>query len=262
MDIVVCVKQVPDTETKIRIAEDGRSIDSANVDYVISPYDEYALEEAIRVKEQQGGEVTVITVGDEDPKGILQKCLAMGCDQAIHISDERLNGSDSLGIARCLAGVLQQISFDIVFFGQQGVGTDCSQVGPMVSELLGLALVNVAKELKLDGTHVTAKREIEGAWEKVVCELPAVVTAQKDLNEPRYPSLRGIMQAKQKEITTKTLDDLGLSADAVGPSAVKLEILKMELPSPRKSGEIIDGASTEEKIEKLIQKLHDEVGVI
>ncbi|HVR43168.1 MAG TPA: electron transfer flavoprotein subunit beta/FixA family protein [Thermoanaerobaculia bacterium] len=239
MNSIVCISQVPDTEARIRIAADGKSIDETGLKFIVSPYDEYALEEAIRLKEAGGGEVTVLTFGPERAAQALRECIARGATRAVHVKGDP-GGIDSLGIARILAAAIQGQPFDLIFTGKMGVGTDNALVGPMVAELLDIPHVSVVTSLEVREGSLTAHREIEGAEEVVESPLPALITAQKGLNEPRYASLKGIMAAKKIPIETRSLADLGLNEDELRGSRVV--IVKMELPPEKAGGRKVDGA--------------------
>jgi len=262
MKIAVCIKQVPDTEAKIRIRADGRSIEEAGVNFVVSPYDEYAVEEALRLKEKQGGEVVAFTVGDERAATALRTVLAMGADSAVHLKDAAFEGSDALGISRILAAALRKTPFDLILFGKQGVGTDQGQVGPRVAELLDLPHVSVVVSLTVDAGRLTAEREIEGALEIVESPLPAVVTAQKGLNEPRYASLKGILAAKKKEIRTFTLSDLGLEPSSVGAAGAREIWEKLEVPPSRGAGKILKDMEPAAAARELVRLLREEAKVL
>ena len=262
MELMVCVKQVPDTETRIRIGADGRSIDESGVTWVVSPYDEYALEEALRLREAAGeGEVTVLTIGPERATSALRTCLAMGADRAVHLCDDAVVGSDSLGIATLLATLLRDRPFDLILLGHQGVGTDNSQVGPMLAELLDRPHVGVVDRLEVKDGQVRAHRQVEGAREVFEAPLPAVITAQKGLNEPRYASLKGIMAAKKKPVDTVTLADIGLSSDAFGETGARVRWVGLELPPPRSEGRILEG-EPEQVAAELVRLLREEAKVI
>src|SRR5581483_7186300 len=209
LNSVVCIAQVPDTEARIKIAAGGRQIDESGLKFIVSPYDEYALEEAIRLKDSKGGDVTVVSFGPDRVQQALRECLARGATRALHIKGD-VAAADSLGIARVLAAAIRSIPHDFVFFGKQGVGTDNSLVGPMAAELLGYPQINIVTHIEYGEGKVTAHREIEGAEEVIEAALPAVITAPKGLNEPRYASLKGIMAAKKIAIETKSVADLGL----------------------------------------------------
>jgi len=257
--IVVAIKQVPDTETKVVIAADGRSLDESNVTWIVNPYDEYAVEEALKIKEARGGgEVVVVTAGPERAATALRTCLAMGADRAVHVSDAALEGADSLGVAQALAAAIKEISPDLVLAGQYAVGTDNRQVAVMLAELLDLPHVSVVTHLEVGDGKLTAHREIEGAYEVMEATLPCVVTAQKGLNEPRYASLKGIMMAKKKPIDQKDLAALGLDPATVGGG---LKITAMSTPPPKQAGKIFSD-DPETAAKEVVRLLHEEAKVI
>ena len=262
MKIAVCVKQVPDTEAKIKIGADGRSVDETGVNLVVSPYDEYALEEALRLREKHGGEVVAFTVGDERAATALRTVLAMGADRAVHLKDPAFEGSDGLGISRILAAALRSEAFDMILFGKQGVGTDRGQVGPRVAGLLDLPHVSVVVALSVEGGSLRAEREIEGATELVESPLPAVITAQKGLNEPRYASLKGILAAKKKEIRVMGAADIGLDPSTVGAAGAAVVWEKLELPPGRSAGKILKDMDPGSAAKELVRLLREEAKVI
>jgi electron transfer flavoprotein beta subunit len=239
MNSIVCVAYVPDTETKIKIAPDGKSIDESDVKWIVSPYDEFALEEAIKTKESKGaGMVTVVSLGPERAKTGIRECLARGADEGIWI-DSRGAGLDALAVARNLAASIQEAPHDLVWFGQKGVGFDESLVGPMVAEILGIPHVaNVIKFEAGDG-RIVCEREIEGAHEHVESPTPCVLTAQKGLNEPRYASLKGIMAAKKKPIAER----------AVAAGETTSRVRKLELPPPPKPCHFVPGGDSKSSAE-------------
>ena len=254
MNSIVCITQVPDTESRIKIAADGRHVDEAGLKFIVSPYDEFALEEAIKIKEAKGGDVTVVSFGPDRVAQALRECLARGATKALHIKGE-VKDADSLGIAKVLSAAIKPLPYDLVFFGKQGVGTDNSLVGPMVAELLGLPQVNVVTHLEVQ-EKVTAHREIEGAEEVIETSLPAVITAQKGLNEPRYASLKGIMAAKKIAIDTKSIGDLGLSDGEVYNQRVR--IVSLELPPEKKGGRKIDGGDPAAAAKEILKYIREE----
>ncbi|HET7434422.1 MAG TPA: electron transfer flavoprotein subunit beta/FixA family protein [Thermoanaerobaculia bacterium] len=255
MNSVVCITHVPDTESRIKIAGDGKKIDEAGLKFIVSPYDEFALEEAIRLKEKSAGDVTVLTFGPDRAQQALREALARGATKAMHVKGE-VSDADSLGIAKVLAAAIKTLPHDIVFFGKQGVGPDNGLVGPMVAELLGYPQANVVTHLEVGDGKLTAHREIEGAEEVLEMPLPAVVTAQKGLNEPRYSSLKGIMAAKKIAIDTKSVADLGLSdADVFNTRVV---ITKLELPPEKSGGRKIDGADPKAAAAEIIKYIKEE----
>lgn len=260
MNIYVFVKRVPDTESKIRINPEGTNIIFDDLNYVLNPYDEYAVEEALRIKEAQGAQVTAFSVGGEDSIAILRKCLAMGVDEAVLIKDERTEDYDAYRTARIIAKVLESKypEYSLLFFGKQSVGADNASVPSMVAGILDLPQVNVVTKLSLEGQKGIAHREIEGALERVEFSLPAVLSAQKGLNEPRYETLKGIMAAKRKTIPIIDLSELGFQE---GDLKAGLEVVKVEGPPPRKAGKVIEDEPAE-AARKLIQFLHEEAKVI
>jgi electron transfer flavoprotein beta subunit len=254
LNSVVCIAQVPDTEARIKIA-DGRRIDESGLKFIVSPYDEFALEAAIRLKESKGGDVTVLSFGPDRAQQALRECLARGATKALHVKGESGN-ADSLGIAKVLAAAIKTIPHDIVFFGKQGVGTDNSLVGPMVAELLGDPQVNVVTHLEVGEGKVTAHREIEAAEEVLEAATPVVITAQKGLNEPRYASLKGIMAAKKIPIDAKNVTDLGLQESDIYNQRVT--IVSLELPPEKSGGRKIDGADPAAAAKEILKYIREE----
>ena len=259
MNSVVCISQVPDTEARIKIAADKRHVDETGIKFIVSPYDEFALEEAVKIKEKSGGDVTVITFGPERAAQALRECLARGATKAIHIKGDA-GDADSLGIAKVLAAAIKSIPHDIVLFGKQGVGTDNSLVGPMVAELLGYPQVNVVTHLEVGEGKLTAHREIEGAEEIIEASLPAVVTAQKGLNEPRFAGIKGIMAAKKIPIDAKSVTDLGLSDGDVFNQRVR--VVSLEMPPEKTSGRKIDGADPAAAAREILKFIREEAKAI
>lgn len=260
MNIFVFVKRVPDTESKIKINHETNSIIEEGLNFVLSPYDEYAVEEALQIKEAKGGQVTVFSAGPDETQTILKKCLAMGADEAVLIKDDAGETYDALRTAKIIAQLLKTkyTEFDLLLFGKQSVGADSAQVPSMVAAMLGLPQVNVVTKLELEGNSGSALREIEGAREKVTFALPAVISAQKGLNEPRYETLKGIMAAKRKEIPVIALEELGFQTDQL---SAQLELTKMESPPVRESGKIIEGEPAE-AARKLAEFLRQDAKVI
>lgn len=256
MNSVVCIAQVPDTEARIKIAADGQRIDETGLKFIVSPYDEFALEEAIRLKEAKGGDVTVVSFGPDRAQQALRECLARGATKAMHIKGE-VAAADSLGIAKVLAAAIKSIPHELVFFGKQGVGTDNSLVGPMLAELLDYPQVNVVTHLEAGDGKVTAHREIEGAEEIIEATLPAVITAQKGLNEPRYASLKGIMAAKKIPIESKSITDLGLADGDIYNQRVT--VVALELPPEKSGGRKIDGKDPAAAAKEILKYIREEV---
>jgi electron transfer flavoprotein beta subunit len=261
MNSLVCIAYVPDTETKIKIGADGKSIDESDVKWIVSPYDEYGLEEALKSREAKGaGTVTVVAVGPERAKAGLRECLARGADEAIWVDATGVSHLDALGTARALAAAATGGSYDMFWFGQKGVGYDESLVGPMFAELMGVPHVGSVLKLELGEGKVTAHREIEGAHEVVECTLPAVLTAQKGLNEPRYASLKGIMAAKKKPIAEKKLAELGVAE--ADPAQAKTRWRKLELPPARQAVKLVPADDPAAAGKELARLLREEAKVI
>jgi len=260
VNIFVFVKRVPDTESKIRINHETNSIDEEGLNFVLSPYDEYAMEEALRIREAKGGKVTVLSVGPEETRVVLKKCLAMGADEAVLIKDDTPELYDGLRTAKIIAHAMKTkfSDYSLLLFGKQSVGGDNAQVPVMVAALLGLPQANVVTKLEIEGNMAIAHREIEGASEKVTVPLPAVITAQKGLNEPRYETLKGIMMAKRKEIPVLTLHDLGLDEDTL---VSQLELVKLESPPARQAGTVIED-EPEAAARRMVEFLRNEAKVV
>jgi len=258
MKIVVCTKYVPDTAIKVKITPDGKGVDLADVTFVVNPYDEFAVEEALQIKEKQGAEVIIVGAGGEKATAGLRTCLAMGADSAIHIKDEALENADSFAVGSVLARVCGELHPDLILFGKHAIGVDNGQVPAVVGELLQLAQASVVTKLQIQDGKFRAERDIEGAREIIEGTLPAVITAQKGLNNPRYASLKGIMAAKKKTIQVKTVQSLGLSSDDLEP---RVAVQRVTLPPPRPPGKILTG-DVSETVPKLVKLLHEEVKII
>jgi electron transfer flavoprotein beta subunit len=248
MKVVVCVNHVPDTESKIKIGPDGVSIDRTGVNYMLSPYDEFAVEEALRLRDKFKGEVIAVSLGPDQHKETLRKALAMGVDRAVLLKDD--TPRDSFGVAHALADEIRGRAPDVVMFGKQSIDYDGSQVGTMVAELLGLPSVAVVVKMDVQGEKVVCEREIEGGHEVVETKLPAVFMAQKGLNEPRYPSLKGIMAAKSKPIEEKP----------AAPAVARVVVRSMRKPAAKGSGKIVGTDKT--AVSELVRLLHEEAKVI
>ena len=264
MNIIVCLKQVPDTETQIKVGSDGKSIATDDIKWVMNPYDEYGVEEALRIKEKFGGEVTVVGLGPKRVTESIRTALAMGADKGMLISDESLEGSDSLSVAKALAAAIKGLDYDLVFSGQRGVDDDMGVVGANLAEFLDIPQLSVIEKVEVaeDGKSVKVNRPIEGSTLVIESPLPALITTQKGLNEPRYASLPGIMKAKKKPFDEKTLSDLGLDAAEFGEGARKVKVLEITPPPAREAGKIVEGETPQEKAAGLAKLLHDEAKVI
>ena len=260
MKIAVCVKAVPDTETKIALAADKKNIDFAGVRFIASPYDEFAIEEALKTKEKLGGDTTVFSLGGPECTDVLRDALARGIDNAVHLTDADFAGLDTLSSAKVLAAAIKDGGYDLVFLGHTGSGGDNSQVPSMLAELLGWAQTTMVVKFETDGTTFKAEREIEGAHEIVQGALPALISAQKGLNEPRYPGIKGVMAARRKEIAVKDAAALGLKG-TVGGANVKVKIKEMLMPPERPQGMKIEG-DADAQVKELVRLLRSEAHVL
>lgn len=248
MKIAVCISYVPDTATKIKISSDGKSIENDGVVYIINPYDEIAVEEALKLKEKSGGDTFAISVGSDNCKEAIRKALAMGIDNGILLKTDQQ--TDSFSTAAALANEIKNIGADIVFFGRQSVDYDNSIVGQLTAQLLNIPYVSVVAKFDIEGNKIIAEREIEGGREVVETSLPAVITAQKGLNEPRYASLKGIMAAKKKVIEEK-------DAGQINNLTESIQLVK---PTPKQPGRIL--GTDKSAVAELVNLLQNEAKVI
>ncbi len=237
MNCIVCVTSVPDTASVIKIDGDGNRIDETGIKWILGPYDEYALEEALQITEAQGGEVTVVTYGPARAEAALRDCLARGAHKAVHVIGGETTLGDSAKIAEVLAAALKDREFDLILTGIQGVGTDNAQVGQMLAQKLDLPHVAGISSLELGDGTLTAGRDVEGGREIYESSLPALLTCQKGLNEPRYAALKGIMAAKRKPVEKLQPADLGVDEGA----GATLTIRSLELPPAKSEGTILQG---------------------
>jgi electron transfer flavoprotein beta subunit len=249
VNIAVCIKQVPDTETKIKIASDNKSINEDGIKWIVNPYDEFAIEEALKLVEKLGGEVTIISVGPANIEKSIREALAMGAHHAIRIDAPRIP-YDPVVTSSALASVLKESNYDLIFLGQRAIDADHCQVASMLSQILELPCVPLVVKLDIDGNKVTALREIEGGDEKISFDLPAIVSAQRGLNQPRYRSLKGIMQAKKKEIQVK---QTSLPEE-------KLNLRKLTYPPEKAPGRIVGHGA--EAVPELVSLLREEAKVL
>ncbi len=250
MRIAVCIKQVPDSESRIKISSNYKQIDTTDIKYIISPYDEYAIEEAIRIKERiPDTEVVIVCAGNENVTTTIRNALALGADKAVRINTNDLN-FDSHLIASAIAEYLEKEKFDLILFGKQAIDDDNSQVGPRTAEILNLPCVTCISKLELNGGKARVEREVEGGKEIFEVTLPAIFTAEKGLNEPRYASLKGIMAAKKKEIIVFE----------PSPQASIIEIISIELPPGRPAGRIVGQGI--EAVPELVRLLKEEAKLI
>jgi len=254
MDVIVCVKHVPETaEADIKIDPAGKSIEKTGLVFDINEWDDYALEEAVQIKEKLGGTVTAITIGPEDTDSTLRKCLARGADNAIRLTDPKFEGADSYAIAKILHKAIKDLSFNIILTGALAGDDGYTATGPILAELLGISYVTMVKKIEFNGDIAKVNRELEGGLEEIVeVRLPAVLTIQTGINEPRYVSIMGIRKAMQREIKVLGSADVGLKEDEIG-SWIKIE--KMYVPPVEKQAEFLEGNPDEvaKKIAELLK---------
>ncbi len=262
MDVVVLVKQVPDTESLIQIADDGVSIKTADIKWVMNPYDEFAVEEALQIREAHEGTVTIMSMGKEKAVETIRTALAMGADKGVLINDPIAEDSDALTTAKILAAALKEIPYDLIIAGQRAVDGDNYQVGSAVAEYLDIPQISLVIKEEISDGKIKCHRVIEGGTVVVEASLPALFTTQRGLNEPRYASLPGIMKAKKKPLDTKTIADLGVDPGAVGLANSKIKIKALNLPPEREAVRMFEGESSHDKAAALVKTLHDEAKVI
>ena len=254
MKILVCLKQVPHKDARLEVSSDGGWINDGNIKFEINEYDTYALEEALRIKDAGEAEVVVASIGPDRVVQSLRTALGMGADRAIHIWDEALEKADSLGIAKSLAAAARDEGFDLILTGMMSDDANFGLTGPMLAELLGLPHATGIVKAELKDGAIEVERELEGgALQVVQVPMPALVTVQTGMNEVRYASLKGIMQAKKKPFDKKSLADLGLDADAVAP---KVRVEKIYMPPKGGGAEILEGSATE-VAQKLVGKIKE-----
>ncbi|HEY2421435.1 MAG TPA: electron transfer flavoprotein subunit beta/FixA family protein [Neobacillus sp.] len=257
MNIYVLMKRTFDTEEKISIS--GGKINEDGAEFIINPYDEFAIEEAIQVRDANSGGVTIISVGNEDTEKQLRTALAMGADKAVLINvEDDIENSDQYTTAKILAEYLKDKDADLIIGGNVAIDGGSGQVGPRVAELLNIPYVTTITKLEIDGSAVTVTRDVEGDSEVIETSLPLLVTAQQGLNEPRYPSLPGIMKAKKKPLDELELDDLDLEEDDV---EAKTKTIEIYLPPQKEAGKVLAG-DLNDQVKELVQLLHTEAKVI
>jgi electron transfer flavoprotein beta subunit len=238
MKVIVPVKRVPDTAGEKKIDPNDRTVDREAGEAVLCPVNEFAIEEAVRIKEATGAEVTVLLMGPENAQTTVRKALSYGLDGAIQVTDDAIAGSDALGTARVIAAALQGEEFDLVIFGNQSTDARTCLVPAAVAELLDLPSLTYARKLDIDGDKVVVHREHEEGWDVVESTLPAVVSVVEAINEPRYPSFKGIMAAKSKPLTVKSLADLGVTPEQVGAGAATM--YEFSPRPPKEAGTVVE----------------------
>ncbi|MDI6767676.1 MAG: electron transfer flavoprotein subunit beta/FixA family protein [Bacteroidota bacterium] len=248
MKIVACINHVPDTEAKVKVGGDGKTIDKASINFILNPYDEFGIEAALQLKEKNGGETVALSLGGDTHKETLRKALAMGIDKAILLKDDSVR--DSFSVAKALADELKTLSPDFILFGKQSIDYSDEQVPGLVAEFMGIPSVSCVVKMNLQDKKVICEREIEGGHEIVEATYPLVISAQKGLNEPRYPSLKGIMASKTKPIEEHK------------PASVSnvVEVLSMQMPASKQAGKIVGTDSS--AVPEMVRLLHEEAKVI
>ncbi len=248
MNILVCVSRVPDTAVRVKIGSDGKTIDGQGVKFVVNPYDEFALEEALRLRTANGGEVTAVTVGSAQSTDILRTALAMGVDKVTLIKGR--DDADSFYVAKNLADYAKEINPDLILCGKQSVDYDSMQMTSMLAEMTDMPSVSVVTKLDVESDKLKAERDIEGGKEIVEASLPCVISCQKGLNDPRYPKLPDIMKAKRKPIEERDATEV----------ANRVSVLGMELPVKQRVGKIVGAEAAD--IDEVVRALHEDAKVI
>jgi electron transfer flavoprotein beta subunit len=239
MNIVVLVKQVPDTSAERKLNPADNTLDRDSVDAVINEIDEFAIEEGLRLKEAHGGEVTILTVGPERATESIRKALSMGADKAVHVSDPAIHGSDAIQTAKIIAKALGTVEYDVVIAGSEATDTRVSVVPALVAEALSVPQLSHARKVTVEDSTLTIERLAETGYDVVRAPMPAVISVVEKINEPRYPSFKGIMAAKSKPVQTLTVADLGLGADEVGLANATTQVVSFEVAPPRQQGEVV-----------------------
>jgi electron transfer flavoprotein beta subunit len=238
MNIVVLVKQVPDTEGDRRLTADDFTVDRAAVDPVINYIDEFAIEEGLRLKEAHGGEVTILTIGPERATESIRKALSMGADKSVHVCDEGLHGSDAIATAKAVAKALGTVDWDVAIAGSEATDARGAVVPALLAELLGVPQLTQARKVTVDGAAVRIERVTDTGFEVVEGSLPAVISVVEKINDPRYPSFKGIMAAKNKSIEVKSLADIGLDPGEAGLAGSRTQVSAVAGAPPREAGQI------------------------
>jgi electron transfer flavoprotein beta subunit len=240
MNIVVLVKQVPDTWAERKLNDSDKTLDRASVDVVMNEIDEYAVEEALKIKEAKGeGEVTILTMGPERATETIRKALSMGADKAIHLVDDALKGSDAVQTSAAIAKVLEGLEYDLVIAGSEATDSRMAVMGALLAERLGRPQLTGARKLTVDGGKATIERLTDNGYAVVEASTPAIVSVVEKINEPRYPSFKGIMAAKSKPLETKSLGDLGLDAGSVGLASAPTQVVSFATKPPRQAGQVV-----------------------
>ena len=259
MKSLVCLKQVPDTETQIKVNSEGTGIVTDGIKYILNPYDEFSVEEGLKLKEKfKEGEVVILAIGPDRSTEAIRTALAMGADRGIHVNDDSLNQADPFVVAHALAAAAKEVDYDIIFCGHRAIDDDFGEAGAMLADLLEIPQVTLVTKVEVSDDKSTAQveRDIEGGKEVVEVSLPCVVTSQKGLNEPRYASLPGIMKAKKKPIEGKSAADLGVSVET------KLQSHEYSMPPERQAGKKFEDMEPAEAAKLVVEALRSEAKVI
>ena len=239
MNIVVCVKQVPDTWAEKKLSDSDKTVDRANVEGVMNELDEYAVEEALKIKEATGGEVTILTMGPDKAVETIRKALSMGADKAVHVIDDGLHGSDALATSYALAQALATVDHDLVILGVESTDARMSVVPAMLAERLGATQLTFARKVEASEGSIKIERQTDTGYDVVEGATPAVVSVVEKINEPRYPSFKGIMAAKKKPLTTLTLADANIEAAKVGLDGSSTSVAEVSPRPPKQAGQIV-----------------------
>jgi electron transfer flavoprotein beta subunit len=239
MNIVVCMKQVPDTYSERKLRPTDSTLDRDAADGVINELDEYAVEEGLRLAEAHGGEVTILSMGPERASESIRKALSMGADKAVHLVDDALAGSDALATSAALAAVLGRIGFDVVILGSESTDARMGVMAAMLAERLGVPQLSFASKVEIDGTEISINRQADYGYDRVQATLPAVISVVEKINEPRYPSFKGIMAAKKKPVEKLGVADIGLDPGQVGLASASTEVVSFASRPPRQAGTVV-----------------------
>ena len=259
MNIIVCIKQVPET-TDIKIDPETNTLIREGASAIINPYDMYAIEEALRIKERMGGKITLLTMGPPQAEAALREGISLGCDEGILITDRAFAGSDTLATSYTLACAIRKIgNFNLIICGKQAMDGDTAQVGPGISMRLNIPQITYVKKVeRIEGNCLRVERMTEEGYEIIEAPLPCLFTVVKEINEPRLPSLKGKMRAKKAGITKWTAEDIGADQERVGLAGSPTQVIKIFSPAPREGGQLLEGP-TEEVVDKLAGLLKDEI---
>jgi electron transfer flavoprotein beta subunit len=257
MEIVVCVKQVPDT-TEVKIDPQTNTLIRQGVPSIVNPFDKNAVEAALQLKEKHGGRVTVISMGPPQAKDALKECIAMGADQAYLVSDRAFGGADTLATSYTLSAAIQKLgTFDLILCGKQAIDGDTAQVGPEIAENLGLPQVTYVAKIEVEGSNVRIEREHEEGYEVIETQLPLLASVVKSINVPRFPTVKGTMKANRAEIPVLTVNDLDVDQNKIGLKGSPTQVRRIFTPKQRTQGQIIQAETAREAVATLIQKFSD-----